>query len=366
VPVGVAFLDAKKPRGNDNTKYHFFGDPAMLPPVPQTALTVSAPDSLGRGVRVEIGMRIEGGAGRGGVAAVRAEDARVYRPVESTGFWRPGALMFEGEASVTADSARASFVVPAAAVGGDDARIRAYAWGTDWDALGARVPLPLGGTPDPAGDTEGPAVTFPVPSLVAAPGDEVVATLEDPSGIRITGSDPPPLELVITGAGGAEVTRVPLTERFAYERDSSTRGQVNVPVPGELEDGPYVFTVTAFDNFDNRAEASLDVTVNAAGGSLQIQNVYAYPNPNSFAAGPTLVYFTLDRATSLDLRLYTVQGRLVLEDSVEGDAGQNIWRWDGRDSVMDDVANGVYLLQLQGPSNGGDPPKVLERLVVLR
>jgi len=274
--------------------------------------------------------------------------------------------MFEGEASVIADTARASFVVPAMARGGDDARIRAYAWGTDWDAVGARAPLPLGGTPDPAGDTQGPVVTFPVPSLVAAPGQEVEATLEDPSGIRVTGSDPPSVELVVTGTGGTEITRVPLTDRFAYERDSSTRGRVGVPVPEELEDGPYVFTLSALDNFDNRAEATLDVTVNAAGGPLQIQNVYAFPNPNSFASRPTLVYFTLDRATTLDLRIYTVQGRLVLENSVEGDAGQNIWSWDGYDTVMDEVANGVYLLQLQGPSDGGDPPKVLERLVVLR
>jgi hypothetical protein len=216
------------------------------------------------------------------------------------------------------------------------------------------------------GDTEGPVVTFPTASLVAAPGQELEATLEDPSGIKLAAGTPPPVELAVTDDSGAEVTRLPLTDLFAYERDSSTRGTIRFPVPEALEDGPYTFTVFASDNFDNRSQASLDVTVSAAGGPLQIRNVYAFPNPNSFAGEPTLVFFTLDRPATLDLHLYTVKGRLVLEQSVDASAGQNIWSWNGRDAVQDEVSNGVYLLQLKGPADGGDAPKVLERLVVLR
>jgi len=367
-PVGAAFQDAKQPEVNDGSKYHFFGDPAMLPPVPGSSLAVSSPDSLGRGLRIDVGMQIEGGALRTGAASVRAEDARAYQPIGTTGsgFLRPGERIFEGEASVVADTARSSFVVPADALGGDDARVRAYAWGMDWDALGARFPLPLGGTADPAGDTMGPAVSFPVPSVVAAPGQELEATLEDPSGIKLTGESPPPLELVVTDDTGAETTRVPLADRFAYERDSSTKGTVRFPVPSALEEGPYVFTLFASDNFDNRSQASVDVTVRSTTGPVLIGNVVAFPNPSSFAPEPMKILFTLDRAAHIDLHLYSVKGRLVLEDSIEGDAGQNVWTWDGRDAVQDEVANGVYLLQLKGPAEGGDAPKVLERLVVLR
>ena len=114
----------------------------------------------------------------------------------------------------------------------------------------------------------------------------------------------------------------------------------------------------------------LAVTVQAVGVTrsfrisegLSIVDVSAYPNPFSSA---TYFFYTLtEEASEARLAIYTVSGRKVLDAAVETFAGYNQYRWDGKDSDGDRVANGTYVYRLVVKSSGGDR-EALGRIVKL-
>jgi hypothetical protein len=271
--------------------------------------------------------------------------------------------MFRGEVAFTADSASAAFVVPLAAREGPDSRIRGYASGEDWDAVAALRGMTIQGQVDPSTDTAGPLITFEPHALQVVVGQTLTAVLEDPSGIRLFTPGGAALELVARDPQNTEVARLPVTDRFAYDPGSYTRGRVSFPVP-DLENGPYHLAIAAFDNFGNSDTSATDVEITTGGTGIGFQDVYAYPNPLD---SETDVVFTLDRSIEVSIRIFSVSGRTVRKATVQASAGRNGWRWDGRDQAGDPVANGVYLLRLAAKgSSGEDPSQYLERLVVVR
>lgn len=356
--AGAAFMEAKRQDPITDAIYTFFGDPATAPPVPGLSMTVTGPDTLGRGQTARVSARVEGAAGRSGTAEIRAEDTRQTVTVAGIDTERPGRALFVGTMGVVADSASGGFVVPAGATPGPDARVRVYAWGNGWDALGALDPEPLGGSADPSADTVGPLVAFETHPPTVAVGDPLTVTLEDPSGIRLARSGNQGLDLVVEDTGQTEVARIPLEDRFAYDEGSYTRGTVGFPVP-DLETGSYTFRILAYDNYDNLSTTSETVEVRPASGTARFTDVYAYPNP---LTTDTRIVFTLDRGAEVTVRIYAVSGRLVRSGKTAATAGRNGYPWDGRDQAGDRVANGVYLVQLAAAGGA----RHLERVVVLR
>jgi hypothetical protein len=364
--AGAAFMEAKRLTGSGSNIYTFFGDPGTRPPVPIESVSLSGPASLVRGDFALVSGTVSPGTGtRSGAVELQAEDARQFRPVGVTGFLRPGNVIFRGPFPVTADTASMGFVVPVSAVAGSDARIRAYAWGSDWDALGAVDPIALGGNADPTVDTEGPLLAFSAHPQQMTVGQILAATLEDPSGIKLAPlSGGPAMEVVVRDASSTEVARIDVSGDFAYDLGSHIRGTVEFPIP-DLSLGTYSFVLIGEDNYNNQSTVSTQVEVSGTAAAVSISAVYAYPNP---FVDETHVVFTLDQDAPVDLRIYSVSGRLVFEQSLPtASRDRNGFKWDGRDRAGDLVANGVYLLQISAPgSSDGDPVRHIERLVVLR
>jgi len=104
------------------------------------------------------------------------------------------------------------------------------------------------------------------------------------------------IELVVRDPQSTEVARLPVTNGFAYDSGSYTRGQVSFPVP-DLADGSYRFTLTALDNFGNSTGSDTDVEI-ATNPETRFHDVFAYPNP--FDA-ETDVVFTLDHSLEVSI-----------------------------------------------------------------
>jgi hypothetical protein len=368
IPAGVAMMRTKRIETDEAAKYVCLGDPASALNVPRTRMAVSGPASLERGARVAIGVGLSRPTLSGDLDLF-ARDATVLRhpPTGSYNDYRlPGAVLYRGRSVVAGDSATVSFTVPVSLRGGDDGKVAAYFWDGSGDALGALAPIAVGMGPAAASsDTTGPLITFSVPEGPVGRGQRVSVTLEDPSGINLTQLfDFRSVFLKIVDDRGLEKARQDLTQGFAYDTGSSSRGSLTFTVP-DLEPTEYRFTVSATDNYNNRSQTSVTYAVGDASAGSEITEVMgAYPNPYDPESGPLRLLFTLSRSAEVTVRIYTVSGRLVRGETLAGTRGPNAFRWDGRDGRGDPVANGVYLVLLS--TGEKDPQRRLERLVVLR
>ncbi len=81
------------------------------------------------------------------------------------------------------------------------------------------------------------------------------------------------------------------------------------------------------------------------GQTLAVQQLYAYPNP--FAARTGLQYELTRPATRVEVRVYSLAGRLVRTFEAPSAVGLNVVQWDGTDADGDQAANGVYLCLLR-------------------
>ncbi len=106
---------------------------------------------------------------------------------------------------------------------------------------------------------------------------------------------------------------------------------------------------------------SLTVTIEGVGltrnfrvsDQLALTDVSAFPNPfNDFI----YIYYTLtSEAVEVGLEVFTVSGRRIFEDRMLTPyAGYNIYRWNGRDSAGDEIANGTYIYRLSVKSAAGE------------
>ena len=86
------------------------------------------------------------------------------------------------------------------------------------------------------------------------------------------------------------------------------------------------------------------------GGSFD-EYVHNYPNPFRAGAQDTRIAYVMDRAGSVSVRIYAIDGSLVYEENIPaGDAraqaGPQETTWDGRNGQGEVVRNGVYVCVL--------------------
>jgi hypothetical protein len=364
IPIGVALMDAKNAEGGESLKYVALGDPASRPGVPELPLALTGPPQLLRQTQVRIDLTAGDGGGTGpGMVDLVARDAPEDRRAGVIAYEQPGATLYRGESALAGDTTRVSFVVPRTLRGGDGGRVRAYAWGEDWDGLGTLVPISIGGAVTTPEDQTGPENVLDLVAPSVQPGQNVPLILEDPSGIDLTQLFEFRGVLVrFEDESGVEQLRFDLTEQFRYEVGSFTRGGASVVVP-ELPPGSYRIVASAYDNLNNKGEVTAEVELVPPGARGRFRSVAAYPNP---LESDTQVQFSLDRPGDVSLKIFSVSGRLVWERNLAAVAGSNFQPWDGRDRVGDPVANGVYLLQLTLRQEDGDDVRHIERLVMYR
>jgi PKD repeat protein len=124
--------------------------------------------------------------------------------------------------------------------------------------------------------------------------------------------------------------------------------------------GPYTVSVIAVDSRGGESVAKT-VTVTVSGPTRVI--LYAYPNPASTQA--TFNVLLPDGATDPILRVYTLDGRPVIEVQIA--AGQTTYLWYLLDAAGDRVGNGLYFgVVTATAAGGGSVRSEVFRLLIVR
>ncbi|MFC1478206.1 hypothetical protein ACFL57_01965, partial [Candidatus Margulisiibacteriota bacterium] len=126
----------------------------------------------------------------------------------------------------------------------------------------------------------------------------------------------------------------------------------------------YFMEVTAYDPIGNAASRSTDVFICKPAPTQQdVDNLLAGPNPFNPDTQDFHIQFLNSMAGRISLYIHSIDGKLVYSDSKYCQAGTNEFAWDGRDSLYDNVVNGVYFGILVVED---DQTKKMVRIAVLR
>ncbi|HEU4725117.1 MAG TPA: C25 family cysteine peptidase, partial [Candidatus Eisenbacteria bacterium] len=365
--VGLAWARAKNQSVNISArKYALMGEPGLLPPLPRGrgVWEKGALDSVLRGEQVTLsGHAILDDGSPDTLAAGRARLRILGQPSRriQTGsnnqlpgiapYDLPGPVLYQGEVALAAGRFAVQVTIPVdARVSGPAARIEALLEQAGGRGVGLAVDsLRIAQGLSPRVDVTPPTISLVAPpDTTYAPGDRVTIAVEDSSGIDLTGFDNTHAIFVLFDDAG---TPINLTAGFAYQPGSATRGTVVLTLPA-LANGPHRMEVHASDNYRNIGVASFVIEVAAsaaAGGPLQLTQVFNYPNPFE---RETYVHVRLNQPARLRVQILTVAGRKVREWTAEGKAGENYLPWDGRDSQGENIAIGVYLIHVTAEAAG--------------
>jgi PKD repeat protein len=173
-----------------------------------------------------------------------------------------------------------------------------------------------------------------------------------------------PVTFTVGSVTDADVGDTIASYKWAFG-DGSTLTTTTTPPPGTATHvfnapGTHIVSVIAVDS---RGGESLPktVTVTVSGPTRVI--LYAYPNPASTQA--TFSVLLPDGATDPILRVYTLDGRPVIEVQIL--PGQTTYLWNLLDAAGDRVGNGLYFgMVTASAAGGGSVRSEVFRLLVVR
>ncbi len=182
------------------------------------------------------------------------------------------------------------------------------------------------------------------------------ATLTDDSGLDYITR---PVTLELGTPGGVYEPIAPDTYQLT-QVPGSTQLVLTYASP-KLEPGEYSMRLTASDVHGNIGEADMTFKVY---GNLQLVSFLNYPNP--FEHSTKLTCELTAPADSIDIKIYTLSGRLIRTLSLLPTAGFLMEEWDGRDADGVEVANGVYYAKIRIQPQGGGDKEITEILKMLK
>jgi len=393
VTVSSALMQAKALMSNiysrrNSQRYNLFSDPGLRPPHPISDLEFSAAsvDTLRAGAR-QVAVASTAGKGvmlgAGDSYDLRVEESAfpriyevnsyyldytqnppqyVYTPYERS-FIKLGSTVFRGSGIMAGDELRVPFKVPTQLRYGDDASVRLIIGGMDGEHSVEKRLSAVRSSTGPVDDLVGPAISLSLSNPYrVSPGDPLIATLSDTSGIAILGTSPGNsilLEFDNTGF----MTEV--TEAFDYDANSYTSGRMVFPLPSDISNGQHTASLHASDALGNVGNDTLSFTV-AEYGVTAIRDVTLFPNPTP---GPCRLIFHVTDDMDVQWDIFSLSGRCLR--TIRGQARSTepgLLSWDGRDEQGDEIANGTYLFVLRGnwAGNEGRELKETGKLVIMR
>ncbi len=290
--------------------------------------------------------------------------------VDTVKYSLPGNVIFRGGALVDGGKFEGSFIVPKdIEYGGKDGRISAYVVNSDStiDGAGALDSIAVAGTDTTVKDSLGPEVRIAFvqnPKFIdgdtVQPDPDLIVYVSDPSGINLTGELGHRITLSIDDDWE---NAQDLTSNFQYDLNSYSQGSLTQKI--NLKEGDHTLKIKAWDNANNSNLASFQVKVISLTKELAISQVMNYPNP--FSRFTQFTYELSVPAEKVEIKIFTLSGRLIRTMSGTGSAGFNSGVvWDGRDQDGDKVANGVYIYKVVARTrfnvNGEDANKEAEAI----
>lgn len=334
--------------------YHLFGDPGVRLHYPTLYDLVEEPSEFATGDTASLTF-IPPSTSSNWFSS--AYGSWVYRvePVWNKSYYSRGNLYYRAAGEIIQDTTTLKFIVPLDTAEGNRAYWHVVCVGEDSLFTYRADSIPVTQGQDPVTDNQGPNAHFYFADNELVTGDTVPVSfiltieLDDPSGINLTGlsgigSGPSePLSLVIN-----EESKIELAPYFEYEVQGSTvatRGTASVPVYLSREDN--TLTLYAVDNVRNLSSYELTLYSTLI-RDLQIVDALVYPNPVSSSADFT---FELNAQAEVSVQIFTISGRLVKKlEPVSYPAGFGTYTWDGTDSYLRPLPNGVYIYRLNAVS----------------
>jgi hypothetical protein len=392
--VGDAFVVARMNTPNrpgqleNDEKYHIIGDPTMRLGMPtyETVITSMTPDSIVALSTVTVTGEVHRDGQlwsdfNGRTLLNTFDSKRSVQHFTELGavqnYLLPGNSIYRGVATVENGRFSAQFIVPKdISYGGNLARVSAYSWNDDADAVGYRDNILVSSSTGTLVDREGPQIKiyfsgnedFVSGDMINEDAALVVELADTVSGINITGETGHRLTLTIDPDEETclsqlnrflGISNIDLTDLFQFSEGSHLSGRVEFPlqfpqsvqIAGQevpcteigSDERRHTLVLKAWDNSNNSSTISFEVLV-VPSERLVLKDVLNYPNP--FPQTTTFT-FIANHDAEVTIKIYTVAGRLIRTlDSRFARSGFNMIEWDGRDGVGDPPANGVYLYKL--------------------
>lgn len=216
-------------------------------------------------------------------------------------------------------------------------------------------------------DRHGPKIDIFLDSRNFIAGDivtskpKLIVDLFDESGINTTG-------LGIGHKIEAWIDNAPisidLTDRFTTSLVDSRGGSIETFLFG-LEPGRHTVRVRAWDVFNNFSVAETYFFISPDGDGSLANIKYNYPNPFSDDTKVVLNH-NMPPPFEAQLKVFSVEGVLVrdIKTSVNTYHTSEI-RWDGKDNIGNAVSQGVYIIQIEIPTESGGWTVALSKAVKL-
>lgn len=392
--LGEIFMRTKNAswlNGINNRNFSLLGDPALTLAYPELRARITTVngqavdgfriDTLGALTLVRLAGEVTDAQGQlqsgfNGDVAVTVLDKPMQFTTKRSGFrffWQKNRI-FNGSATVTNGRFDVQFVVPVdISYESGLGKISLYVQSAQQDGAGCHSRIHPGGSGGNAvQDDQGPELTLYMNDEKFVDGGMVgtdpvlLADVFDDHGLNTVG----------TGIGH-ELTAVldgddrhihVLNDAYTAARNSYQQGRITYPLK-DLAPGPHSLDVKVWDVANNSATGIVEFVV-ADDANMALGHVLNYPNPFTTHTKFIVEHNRNGSQLKLQVRIYTVSGRLVktLEDSFYADGNLHCeLEWDGLDEYGDALGRGVYVYQvrLEDETRGGMSHK-FEKLVVLR
>ena len=355
-PIGV-ILQSVKTGGISGKYFHLFGDPGMPLPIPADTVSITDidPDTL-RTLEVGSFNGRQEISTAGGTGYVMIQDAdrqvtRQYQIASTTqeiSYTLPGGTLFRGQFSVSGNEFDGQLRIPNdISFSPNPGKLTVYFQSADdppLEALGYLDDLRFAAGSSLT-DVTGPQISFATRTGRILhtgdnlPGDQgLIIKIADPIGINVAGE----IGHGITLSNLIDGSQRDLTNDFIYDINSITQGSIDYS--DYLTGNRIDLKIKAWDSANNPTETTLALAL-IESQQLKLFNTYNYPNP---FAGPTQFTFELTIPAEVKLTIYSLQGRRIYAIPAESFLeGYHHLDWNGRDEYGNELANGVYLYQIE-------------------
>lgn len=279
-----------------------------------------------------------------------------------------GGIIYSGTKNVQNGKWTAEFIVPKdISYQNQPGRLINYFYNNQYDGAGINRNFIVGGiNPNAEVDSVGPRISMFMNNRNFRTGDVInenskfIADLFDESGINTTGTLGHKLEAVLDGN---ENNKYDLTN--FYNSDTTYKsGSIEYDF-ANLTIGRHSLKLKAWDTHNNSSEATIEFDVSSS-GTLQVTNLYNYPNPFSSNTAFTFQH-NYPADINVKIKVYTVAGRLIKEIEKPNISDKFVViDWDGKDQDGETLGNGVYIYRIVVESFDGLSVTNTGKLAVLK
>ncbi|QNM85790.1 type IX secretion system sortase PorU [Polaribacter pectinis] len=282
--------------------------------------------------------------------------------------------LFRGKSTIEKGTFKFDFIVPKdIKIAYGKGKLSFYAENGETDKAGYNFDVVVGGIDENApDDTLGPEIKLFMNDESFIDGGNtnaspnLIAVLSDASGINtsITAVD----HDIVGILDGDTTNPIILNDFYQTELNDFTNGKVNYRLR-DLEVGPHVLKIKAWDTYNNSSEATLNFVV-VSDAILNLENVLNYPNP---FVNYTEFWFNHNKPNEpleVQVQIFTVSGKLVKTINQNIQTTGNLARsitWNGLDDFGNKIGKGVYIYKLKVKSTISNlVSEKYEKLVILQ